>query len=348
VQLTTQGKAPGSLAGTLTWMDAMADGREEPAAVLSRLGSHRDTHLWLGGRGLQLRPCSDADAALIEYIRASLIRLLLGRKPEKRQLGAGIREKPEGYLTLYGVCGDAQACVHDLPEQARYYIEALDRHTIVETRPLPLTMRPGPTVRDDVGRQLNQDLSISAIMPALEALRRIPVVPPDPEDMLIIALSWLLEPAARFTPDLLAAWLAEWKQGLLDVLEKEQIPPECRLLVSACIQWPDGWPEQHGADALALQQDIDRVLDQANPRDYVHCIEMQRPLSLLRAGDLREFYSDSTLRHRLHAQDQPIDRLVDYLLARTGGRFQDTVDLIYTECKHRYAGLRDAIKGQDP
>jgi len=347
IQLTTQGKAPGSLASTLAWMDAMADGKEEPAAVLSRLGSLRDTHLWLSGRSVRLSPCSNADAALIEYIRASLIRLLLGRKPEKRQLGAGIREKPEGYLTLYGVCGDAQACVHDLPEQARHYIEALDRHTVVEARPLPLTMRASPAVRDEVASQLIQDLSISAIMPALEALRRIPVVPPDREDTLIIALSWLLEPAVDFTADLLPDWLESWKRGLLDVLDKEQIPPDFRLLVSACIQWPDGWPERHDSNALALQQDIDRILDQANPRDYVHCIEMQRPLSVLRAADLREFYGDQALRRRLHAQDQPVDRLVDYILDRTGGRFQDTVDLIYTERKHRYAGFHDSLTGLD-
>jgi hypothetical protein len=345
VQLTTQGKAPGSLASTLEWMGAMADGREEPAAVISRLAGHRGTHLWLGGRSLRLSPCSDTDAALLGYIRASLIRLMLGRMSEKRLLGSGILEKPSGYLTLYGVCGDAQACVHDLPEQARHYIEAFDRHTIVETRPLPLTMRAGPAVRDEVARQLIQDLSISAIMPALDALRHIPVVPPDREDTLIVALSWLLEPAADFTPDLLAGWLTGWKQGLLDVLEKEQIPPDFRLLVSACIQWPDGWPERHGTDALALQRRIDRVLKQGNPADYVHRIEMKQPLSLLSADDLDDLYREQRLKDRLRVKGQDIDRLVDYILERTGGRFQDTVDLIYSECKQHYAGFRDSLKG---
>ena len=348
VQLTTQGKAPSSLASALEWMGAMADGREEPAAVISRLAGHRGTHLWLGGRSLRLSPCSDTDAALLGYIRASLIRLMLGRMSEKRLLGSGILEKPPGYLTLYGVCGDAQSCVHDLPEQARHYIEAFDRHTIVETRPVPLTMRAGPTVRDDVARQLIQDLSISAIMPALDALRHIPVVPPDREDTLIIALSWLLEPASDFTPDRLPDWLAEWKQGLLDVLEKEQIPPDFRLLVSACVQWPDGWPERHGADALALQRQIDRVLKQGNPADYVHRIEMKQPLSLLSADDLDDLYREQRLKDRLKVQGQPIDRLVDYILERTAGRFQDTVDLIYSECKHHYAGFRDSLKSQAP
>jgi len=150
IQLTTLGRHIASLNTTPEWMDAMAEGKAEPAAVLSRLGSHHDTCLWLGDRSIGLSPRRDSDAALIAYIRASLIRFLLGRRFEKRQLGGGIREKPEGYLTLYGVCGDEQACVHDFPEQTRHYLEELDRHTTVEMPLLPLTIQASPVLHDKV------------------------------------------------------------------------------------------------------------------------------------------------------------------------------------------------------
>ncbi len=337
IQFTTPGRHPNSLKDTLEWMAAMAEAKDaeaEPAAVLSRLGGQhdtcqRDTYLWLGDRSIGLsRPRKDSDVALIAYIHASLIRLLLGRKSERRQLAGGIREKPEGYLTFYGVCGDEQACVHDFPEQARHYLEELDRNTVVEIRPLPLIMRVSMS-HDEVVTQLMQDLNIGHLMPAREALEHIPVVPPDREDSLIITLSWLLEPAADFTPDDLTGWLIAWKKGVLDVFDREQIPPEFRLLVGACIQWSEDWLKPD-TDTSALQETIDRVLGQDNPRDYVYCIEMQHPLSLLRKTDLEDFYHDPKLQQRLRAQDLQIDRLVDYILDRTKGRFQDTVDLIYS------------------
>jgi len=101
-----------------------------------------------------------------------------------------------------------------------------------------------------------QDLNIGHLTPAREALERIPVVPPDREDNLIIALSWLLEPAEGFTPEHLADWLAAWKRGVLSLLDKDQILPEFRLLVGACIQWPEDWSERHSSDASALQETI--------------------------------------------------------------------------------------------
>jgi hypothetical protein len=345
VQTTTRANLERSLNNTLDWMAAMADDREEPAAVLSRFGDPR-THLWLGARSVRLCATTDSDAALYAYIRAALIRVLLGRRTEKLWLFDGIRRARGGDLMLYAVCGDRQACVHDLPEQARQYIEGLDRSIQVENRPIPFSMRPVETVFDDVARQLKQDLSIGPGLPPEEALRRIPVVPPESEDTLVIALSWLLEPADGFTAEALAGWVAEWKQAILEVLDRDEIPSHFRILVGACIQWGEGWPEDSGTTAQALQQALNLTLRRGNPRDYVRWIEMERPLGALNESDLLQFYEDPELSTRLRVERLPLDRLVDYIHRQTGGRFQQTVDLIYRECKYHYAGFEDYLESQ--
>lgn len=348
VQITTGANLERSLNNTLGWMSAMADGKEEPAGVLSRLGDPRGVHLWLGARSMRLCATPDTDAAFIDYIRASLIRILLGRKIEKLQLFYGVKRARGGSLLLYAVCGDDQSCVHDLPEQARQFIEGLDRTIQVETRPIPFALHPAATLFDDVARQLKQDLNVSIALPTEKALRRIAVVPPEREDTLVIALSWLLEVAADFTPAQLGDWIATWKQAILEVLNQDEIPNDYHILVGACIQWAEGWPEAHNSDASKLQEQINLALRRDNPRAYVRSIEMERPLDLLRPPDLIEFYEDqdSKLRAKLGVQNLAIDDLVAYILGKTGGKFQETVNLIYNECKYHYADFNDFLKGQ--
>ncbi|WP_295426490.1 hypothetical protein [uncultured Thiodictyon sp.] len=256
-------------------MTRMAAGTAEPAAVFSRLGTPEGTHLWLGGHGIRLR-LGDGDARVIAQIHALLLRLLLGRATEKRQVTGKIHEVPARSLTFYGVCGDAQACVHDFPEQVRRHVEVYyrDHRITVETRPFPLTMSAGTRVRDEVADQFNQDLSVTQVRPLRAALEAIPVVPPDAKDKVVIALSWLLEPGPGFTPAQLPDWLAQRKRGLLDLLGHAQVPASFRIFIGACIQWPPDWP---GSDPGGLQRRIDQTLERTEPRHYVHCIRTAAP-----------------------------------------------------------------------
>lgn len=348
IQTTSRANLERSLRHTLDWMSAMAEGRSEPAEVLSRLGDGR-IQAWLGGRSLRLRPGADPDQALLAQIRAALIRILLGRKTERLLIFDGIRQAPGASLILYAVCGDEHACVHDLPEQTRQYVEEIDRSILVETRPIPFVMR-NTDDPDAIARQLKQDLSIGFALPPSEALRRIPVVRPEPEDTLVIALSWLLTPDPGFDPKGMGNWLRAWKQATFDVLEPEEIPRDTRVLVGACIQWPAGWPEDHGTDAATLHGGIAQALRRNNPGDYVRTIDIEHPLGLVKEAELIAFYrnSDARLRKRLGADKLDLDRLADYLLEQAHGRFQETVELIYRECKQGYADFAAFLETQVP
>lgn len=347
VQTATQSTLERSLEHTREWLSAMADGKEEPAAVLSRLDERQAARLWLGTAGLRLGKPRDHRAAFMDQIRAALIRILLGREDEKLRLYYALKKAHGGTLLLYGVCGDEQSCVHDLPGQTRQFIADLDRGLRVETRPIPYTLAPSPTLFDDLTRQFKQDLNVTRRNPPREALGDLLIGEPTSDETLVIALSWLLEVAPGCAPGELGDWLATWRRAVSGVLNRDEIPPDYRILVGACIQWPAGWPEAHGSDANSLQQTIDRALrPRDNPPPHLRPIAMEQSLALLKRREVLEFYQDCepALKEGLGARDLPVEALVDYLLARTGGRFRETVDLICGECREHYAGFNAYLK----
>jgi len=351
VQTASQSNLERSLEHTRVWMSAMADGKEEPAAVLSRLGDAQGVRLWFGASGVRLGKPRDPGAALMDHIRAALIRVLLGRQDEKLRLYYALKRASGGTLLLYGVCGDEQSCVQDLPGQTRQFIADLDRGFRIETRPLPYTLRASRTLFDDLTRQFKQDLNVTPRNPPKEALKELPLLKPESDETLVIALSWLLDVAQDCTPGELGDWLATWRRAVCEVLNRDEIPADYRVLVGACIQWPTDWPARHGSDADTLQQAIDQAL---RPRDHapahVRPIAMERSLALVKRREILEFYQDAdpALKAALGTRQLPVETLADYLLARAGGRFQETVNLIYSECKEHYAGFNAFIEDQDP
>lgn len=359
-----------SLQDTLDALAAMAKREEEPAAILDRLGPAAGVHYWLGAPRLRLAP-ADPKGAMIAEIRAVLIRVLLGRAEEKGRLRNAVDRAPPKSLLLYALCGDDQSCVHELPEQARRFIEHLNPRAQVEPRPIPFLLHPDRIAAADFRGQLKQDLNVYPGRTYQQALGECFAVPANADTLAVLALSWLLEVPPDLTVDRLAGALVAWREAMTTTLNQREIPNGLRILCGACIQWPDGWPQRHEHTAQAVQTRLDDDLLWGNSdAAQVYPIQMTRPLDVLTAPDLSAFYgSDRDLRRRLGiptligacAANLPppsgapttderrvVEALGDYLLRRTGGRFEPTAELIYAEYKTGYADFQNALNGSDP
>jgi len=339
IQRTAAGRVGTSLKrGTLAWLAEFAAApASEPAAVLSRLGDS-GTCVRLGGDGLVLTRPADPDAVLYASIRASLLQLLLGRTTEKDLLAGRIAAPRGGSLLLYFVCGDTQARVHDFPEQGRWHLEALDHPPRVRPKPIPALLGPGQT-SEDLLQQLYENLQLNPDTDTTEeALHRL--TRPLPGEHLLLSLACLLVPAPDCTPDQIPGWLGRWRQAVLQVFEAREIPAGCRVLAGCCLQWKVGWPEDHRSTATAIQTDAVAVLGRDNPP---HCdwVRFEQPLDRLRQDELDDFFRNEE--GRLAAAVVGLERraLVDWVWARTAGRFEPTVDTIYRAYKTGFQALRN-------
>jgi hypothetical protein len=335
LQRTTRRRATDSHGRTYTWIDALADAAApEPAAVLSR-APDAGTLCWQARPGLHLTKPKDPDAALRAYIRAALIRLRLGRQTHKNLLNGALRDTADGSLLLYAVGGERDACPHDFPEQARYDLEAGDRNHRVELHWLPLAMEvPDRDLDDQIADALELHLGLGSLS-TRQALERLRLVEPLRDERVVIALTWLLEPAAGLAPAQIGTWLRAWKGVLLETLQPADIPPRCRLLVGACIQWPAHWPEHNGSSPSEIQEAMAEVLDEANPH-YCDWVPDLPPLDLLNRRDLTSFFRDFAKRPDSCIQGLDPQALAAWCLDRCQGRFEDTVTLIYRGCKARF------------
>ncbi len=339
LQRTTKRQATNSQDRTYAWIDALTEAsRPEPAAVLSQ-APDAGTLCWQARPGLHLTKPQDPGAALRAYIRAALIRLRLGRQTQKNLVNGALRDTADGNLLLYAVAGERDACPHDFPDQARYDLEASDRNHRIELHWLPLAMEPPD---DDLDDQLADTLELHlglTSLPTRQALERLRLQEPLPDERVVIALTWLLEPGSGFTAAQSGAWLGAWKRVLLEALRPADIPPRCRLLVGACIQWPADWPEDSGSDPGAIQDAMAEALDEANPY-YCDWVPDLPTLDLLNKRDLTSFFRDFAKRPDSCSQGLEPRNLADWCLKRCQGRFEDTVTLIYRGCKSGFNDLR--------
>ena len=354
---------------TLEALDALA-GREDPAAVLHRLAARVPLRLWPAAPRLAIRPSADAEALIKAEIRAALIRLMLGHAEEKGRLRDEVDRAADATLLLYAIGGDADSGVHDLPVQVTGHIEQLTARARVEPRPIHALLRPGTQGAEVFRRLLRQELGIYPGRTCEAALRACVQPQPLKGESVVLLLSWLLDLDPALSPAAFAPTLTAWAETMAGTLNDREIPPGYRILCGACIRWPEGWPGQTGTDPAALQGQLDDLLWRAEPGPWVRAVAMRRPLGLLGARDLAEFFDPgrglgrrlgipelaAALAHRLpsapgggHAN--PERRLIESLAAwlldpgRAGGRFERTVDLIYTEYKCDYAGFRRTLAG---
>lgn len=234
-------------------------------------------------------------------------------------------------------------------------------------------MHPDRIAAADFRNQLKQDLNVFYPRTYEQALGECFAVPANADTLAVVALSWLLEVPSELTVDQLAGALVAWREAMTTTLNQGEIPAGLRILCGACIQWPQGWPQRHGHMAQAVQTRLDEDLLWGNSEAaQVYPIQMKRPLDVLTAPDLSAFYgSDRDLRRRLgvaaligagaaklpppplasappNDERRVVEALSDYLLTRTGGRFEPTVDLIYAEYKTGYADFQNALNAPDP
>lgn len=344
LQRTRKRRAFDSQARSYAWIDALADSHPpEPAAALSR-APNPDALCWQAKAGLQFAKPKDADAALMAYIRAALIRLRLGRETQKILVNGVLRKSKDASLLFYAIAGERDACPHDFAEQARYELEADDSSQRVELHWLQQRMEPpDPGLQEALLDTLDLHLGMThrSTREALESLR---LQPPPLNERVVIALNWLLEPADGFTPAQLGSWLQTWKRVMTQALLPSDIPARCRLLIAASIQWPSSdWLQRNNGDPQQIQTDIAAALRADNPH-YCSWVRNLQPLLLLDLDDLISFFDDFAQRPDNGMQGLKSQQLADWCLQRCQGRFDDTVTLIYRACKNQFSEPRQAPK----
>lgn len=327
-------------------------GFAEPAAALSRLGTS-GTRFWLSCKGLRLSPAPDEGEWERALIRASLIPHLLGRTAEKDALAGRVGDS-RYTLLLYHVCGERQACVHDFPDQGRFRLEDDLRREGMHPK---LTVRqiliPGRIRPDQDAEELNLQL--------VEALRYIPntETPSDAllrfrpggrglnaDEPLVVSLAWLMEPAAGLSADEAVKWLEHWKQTLLAIFPRDEIPEHFRVLAGVCLRWRRDkhgvdWPSRAGTTAAEHQRRAADVLD-SDRHSHKHCdwVRIEIPLDQLKRGELTSFFQEQLDKGRICMRGLAAKDLSDWVWASTKGLFEPTVDLIYAACKQHFAEVR--------
>jgi hypothetical protein len=324
----------------LTWLDQLQDGERDLATVLARSGDAQSM-LTYSEAPLRLRLPAVEDSAHAQRarIRAELLKVMLGREPEKNLLHGYTTGAGDGELIAYAAVGDDQACVHDFPAQVRHRLEQrLEDGLRVVTRyvlaPIRASAEPGP----EIPRLFRQHLLPMGGRPD-EALEGLLHSPPLEGETVVIALPWLLDVTADVMDEQLARWLEDWAAFHADHLTG-MIPEHCRLLLGACLRLGEG-----------CRLDSERVLQTANAAiedggrgtPNFQAVQISHPLGKLTADHLHRFYGPNQFGARLLPRDIRRDvkkarQLAEWIIATTESRggFADTVDLVYQEYRNGY------------
>jgi hypothetical protein len=295
----------GASAGTLAWLDRLQEGERTLSALASAEPDPRVT-LVHSGAPVRLRLPGAEDltgATLRARIRAALLRILLGREPEKNLIYGYVKGAHDGDLLAYVAVGNVQACAHDFPAQVRHRLEQnLDDGLRIVTQFIPARIRAA-SAEMDIARLFKQHLlpTGGALEDALERLVRHP---PQDGESVVIALPWLLDLAADVSLDEVSPWIEEWTRFHAETLIGA-VPDRCRVLLGACIaleatdppppeQTVQTWAEQ----VLGMAND---ALDRAAGQVAVgfEPVKLEKPLGKLTADHLYRFYAGSTLGPRL-------------------------------------------------
>jgi hypothetical protein len=344
-----------------------ADAPAEPvAAVGAALAEHAATRglCLLGQDGLRLHRPADPDRYLYASIRASLLRLLLGRTAQKDLLYARVSDPHAGSMVFYVVSGDSQARVHDFPDQARWHLHRRgDPELRVHQRVIPYLLHPGTTAKSLRGR-FNEELRLNPqFETAADALPRL-AHPPLPGETVVISLAWLVEPEPsvddeqerdQLSVQQLGVWVDAWKSAALKVFPQQAIPDDYRILCGLCLQWPAAepepgtaprdnaadWPQRQGSSDREIQSLALDKLQYGNPT-YAECLDITEPLGRLRPYELERFFRDEEARLKHYIGDTDRDQLVQHVMQQTDGRFRATVELIYRGCRFGFGELTSA------
>ncbi len=356
LQVTTNKKIGVGLNRTVKALEALAECRNpsnrpghcrsgfaEPAAVISRFGTS-GTRAWLRCNGLRLSAAPNEGEWNRNLIRASLIPHLLGRINEKRLLAATVHPTA-CKLVLYHVCGERQACVHDFPYQGRGHLEDVVPGLTVRQTLIPGRMHPNQDA-DELEDQLVEALGYDPAKKQTvgDALRQLARRQPNDGETLVVSLAWLLEPTDSLSADAAIEWLGHWKQTLVDLFTPAEIPEYFLVLAGVCLQWRAAssggdWPSRAGTTATKHQE---RAADLLDRRRRPHCdwVGIKTPLDQLEQGELETFFQTQLEKGRLCMRGLDAYDLADWVWARTEGRFELTVDLIYDACKQHFAEVR--------
>jgi len=324
--------------------------RPSPAAALGTLS--QASFLALQARcGLVLTSPRAPEAQLKAQIRAALIRLRLGRKQQRNQIAQETQQALDGDMLMFAVGGQRDARPAELPDQIRYDLENTgDQRYPVRVVRLMLSLdldaelaAPGAegVLESAIHTCLQRDLRLGALSPKAALMQGEP--PAAPDEQLILLLSWRLTVPAALDAPALERWVAAWSRVHASVFPPDQIPERGRLLVGACVQWPAGWCQDAGAEPREMADGLSRALWDIGQRG-IRTIEYLDPLDLLSERDLLTFFREIDKIEDSCTRGHDPRGLAAWARKEAGGRFDDTVTLIYRACRSRF----DQVPGTRP
>ena len=316
--------------------------RPSPAAALGELG--QASFLALQARpGLVLTSPRAPQTQLRAQIRAALIRLRLGRKQQRNQIAQETQQALDGDLLMFAVGGERDARPAELPDQIRYDLESTgDQRYPVRVVKLMLSLELDaelPARGDDAVLEsvihtcLQRDLRLQALSPKAALMQGEP--PAAPDEQLIVLLGWRLAVPAALDAAALERWTAAWGRVHASAFPPDQIPERGRLLVGACVRWPAGWCRDAAAEPREIAGRLSGALWDIGQRG-IRAIDYLDPLDLLSERDLLTFFRELDEMADSCTRGRDPRALAAWAREEAGGRFDDTVNLIYRACRSRF------------
>jgi hypothetical protein len=320
----------------LAWLERLQEGLRDPCSLVS---DHPDPRVTLihSSAPVRLRlPAAEAEtgAGLRARIRATLLRILLGREPEKNMLYGYTQGASDGDLLAYVAVGDEQACVHDFPAQVRHRLEqTLEDGIRVVTQFVPASLGTSPEPDLEIGRLFKRHLlpAGGSLGEALEGLLRHP---PLEDESVVIALPWLLDLGAETSEVQVEQWIESWARLHAQAFAGT-IPERCRVLLGACIRLEQPCPLAPEQVLGCANAALGRAAAEASPG--FEPVKLGKPLGRLSADHLHRFYTQSRFGPRLLPSRLDARRLAQWIVSQTDGAFSDTVDLVYGEYRDGYS-----------
>ncbi|MCH9699384.1 MAG: TIR domain-containing protein [Gammaproteobacteria bacterium] len=298
--------------------------------------------IWLNG----LTPILNSDTSAQQQqqqIRAALLKVLLGRNALKNQMAGAISHALNQNTPIinYAISGERSTCPHDVPDQIKHRLmwssstSNLTNITVMSYY-LPVQLTDQSDLANTIDKTIGESLlcgndNVETIFRQQLEQRGLSQQPS------CISLNWLfqIDDAAA---ESIETWLQEW--GLLVYEELRSVRLDNCIIVNAvCLEITTNH------DAQQLHDKANRVLRQLRNHQYcrIEPTIVKDALDKLDSGEIEDFLENQQgfWRQQLQLDDYQIEspQFADWLIDKTRGRFEDTVQLIWQQYRSNYQGF---------
>ncbi|MEZ5477839.1 MAG: toll/interleukin-1 receptor domain-containing protein [Thiolinea sp.] len=317
-------------------LDHLADiPRQADLVKLIHAGQQRadiSSHVWVDGPSPLLE---HAQGSLSMQLRLALLRVMLGRETLKQTLFGSVTDRNNSHaFMVYAVSGDPQACPFDFPEQLQQRLEdwtGRETGLPVIAYHFPVAVNPRQAARTVFEAVIDDGLYRYTSLPQPDIAFEAEFVRRHLHNTLKgIALNWYFRiPAGEEA--LALQWLETWR----DFIHQEVagfIPPQTILLVAVCLEVADESQAQ-------ILQDRANDLLYALRQFRIRLLRNPEALGKLPLQEISEFLEfKQPWREQLRLDELFIDphAFASWVHQQTGGRFEDTVKLIWQQYQNNY------------